>query len=211
MPPQKTPSRSPSLGRLTYAFFKPYDVVSQFTPIAGHRSLAEFGPFPPDVYPVGRLDWDTEGLLILSNDNGLKHRLADPKFDHPKTYLVQVEHVPQQAAIQQLREGVIVGGKKTRPAIVRLLPEEPALPERPVPIRYRKNIPTAWLEISITEGRNHQVRKMTAAAGHPTLRLVRLMVGGVSLGTLKPGEFRAVDFEEFFPRPAGSKSMPRNS
>ena len=196
-------AKSTSPGESTFAFFKPYGVVSQFTPIAGHQSLADFGPFPPDVYPVGRLDWDSEGLLILSNDNRLKHRLTDPNFDHPKSYLVQVENIPAATAIQQLKGGVPVAGKKTRPATVRLLSEEPALPERPVPIRFRKNIPTAWLEISITEGRNHQVRKMTAAVGHPTLRLVRVRIGEVSLGSLKPGEFRKVSPESFFAPAAG--------
>ncbi len=203
-------SGSTSINTQTFAFFKPYGVVSQFTPIAGHKSIADFGPFPPDVYPVGRLDWDSEGLLILSNDNHLKHRLTDPKFDHPKTYLVQVENIPQAIALQQLREGVMVAEKKTRRTTVRVLSEEPALPERPVPIRFRKSIPTAWLEITIIEGRNHQVRKMTAAVGHPTLRLVRVKVGEVSLGSLKPGEFRKVSPDAFFARPPG-RTSPQES
>ncbi len=172
----------------TFAFFKPYGVVSQFTPEGGHQSLADFGPFPSDVYPVGRLDWDSEGLLLLTNDNRLKHRLTDPKFEHPRAYYVQVERVPDNVALQRLCEGVVIGGKKTKPAKARLLTSEPDLPPRPVPIRFRKNVPTAWLELTLTEGRNHQVRKMTAAVGYPTLRLVRIRVGAFSLGKLKPGE-----------------------
>lgn len=171
-----------------YAFYKPYGVVSQFTPHPGHQSLAEFGPFPHDVYPVGRLDWDSEGLLLLTNDNALKHRLTDPKFEHPKTYLVQVERIPDQEAVHRLQQGVIIAGKRTRPAFVTVLAEDPGLPPRPVPIRFRKNVPTVWLEITIAEGKNHQVRRMTAAVGHPTLRLVRVKVGEVMLGSLKPGE-----------------------
>ena len=174
----------------TYAFFKPYGVVSQFTPEGGHPSLADFGPFPRDVYPVGRLDWDSEGLLLLTNDNRLKHRLSDPRFEHPKTYLVQVERLPDNAALQRLCGGLVIGGKKTKPAKARLLTSEPDLPPRPVPIRFRKNVPTAWLELTLTEGRNHQVRKMTAAVGHPTLRLVRVRIGTITLGKMQPGEFR---------------------
>lgn len=174
----------------TFAFFKPYGVVSQFTPVGGHQSLADFGPFPPEVYPVGRLDWDSEGLLLLTDDNRLKHRLTDPRFEHPRTYLVQVERIPDAAALRRLREGIEVGGVKTKPAKARLLSEEPPLPPRPVPIRFRKSVPTAWLELTLTEGRNHQVRKMTAAVGHPTLRLVRVKIGTIALEKMKPGDIR---------------------
>ncbi len=198
MPASRSSRSTSRREHTTLAFFKPYGVVSQFTPIEGHQSLADFGPFPRDVYPAGRLDWDSEGLLILTNDNDLKHRLTDPKFEHPRTYLAQVENLPGDEALQQLRDGVTIGGKRSRPASVRLLSQEPSLPARPVPIRFRKSIPTAWIELTIFEGRNHQVRKMTAAVGHPTLRLVRVKVGEVALGSLAPGEFREVSRAAFF-------------
>ncbi len=180
----------------TILFFKPYGVLSQFTREAGHQSLADFGPFPGDVYPAGRLDADTEGLLLLTNDNRLKHRLADPRFFHPKKYLVQVERVPDAEALRRLREGVMIDGERTRPAEAVLLAQEPDLPPRPVPIRFRRNVPTAWIALTITEGRNRQVRKMTASAGHPTLRLVRVQIGDLALGGLKPGEMRTLGVAE---------------
>jgi 23S rRNA pseudouridine2457 synthase len=181
-----------SARRTTLVFFKPYGVLSQFTAEGGHRTLADFGPFPPDVYAAGRLDADSEGLLLLTNDNGLKRRLTDPKFGHPRTYLVQVENIPTAEALERLRRGVVVEGQRTRPAEVRLLEEEPDLPSRPVPIRVRKAIPTAWLEITLREGRNRQVRKMTAAVGNPTLRLVRVKIGEWGLEGMRPGEWREV-------------------
>ena len=169
---------------------KPYGVLSQFTEESGKASLRSCGPFPPGVYPVGRLDADSEGLLLLTDDNRVKHRLTEPAFAHPRTYLVQVERVPGDVALASLRSGVVIDGKRTRPAAVRLLDREPALHARPVPIRHRKNVPTAWLELTLTEGRNRQVRRMTAAVGHPTLRLVRRAIGGLSLKSLQPGESR---------------------
>lgn len=177
-------------------FYKPYGVLSQFTPEHGHPSLRDFGPFPPDVYPVGRLDLASEGLLLLTNDARVKHRLTDPKFGHPRTYLVQVERIPDKESLRTLREGVIIEGRRTKPADVRLLDAEPSLPPRSVPIRFRKNVPTAWLEMTLREGRNRQVRKMTAAVGHPTLRLVRTAVGPLTIGTLQPGEIRLLTIEE---------------
>lgn len=177
-------------------FNKPYGVLSQFTPEQGYASLKDFGPFPPDVYPVGRLDLDSEGLLLLTNDNALKHRLTDPKFEHPRTYLVQVERIPDETALQKLRSGVVIEGKKTKPAEVRLLETDPALPPRSVPIRFRKNVPTAWLEITLREGRNRQLRKMTAAVGHPTLRLVRVKIGTISIDGVEPGMSRTFAPEE---------------
>jgi 23S rRNA pseudouridine2457 synthase len=169
---------------------KPYGVLSQFTSEGGKKALSEFGPFPRDVYAVGRLDVDSEGLLLLTNDNRLKRRLTDPRFQHPRTYVAQVEHVPTEDSLKTLREGVVIEGKKTRPAEVRALDQEPALPPRSVQIRFRKTVPTAWLEITLREGRNRQVRKMTAAVGHPTLRLVRTKLGALSLEGLLPGEYR---------------------
>lgn len=187
----------PKPATLRYILFnKPYGVLSQFSSEHGHPPLKDFGPFPPDVYPVGRLDRDSEGLLLLTNDNALKHRLTDPKFDHPKTYLVQVEKIPDAEALDKLRAGVVIEGKRTKPAEVRLLETEPALPPRTVPIRFRKNIPTAWIEITLREGRNRQVRKMTAAVGHPTLRLVRTKIGWLTIEGLDVGKDRRLTAEE---------------
>lgn len=177
-------------------FVKPYGVLSQFTPEHGHPCLRDFGPFPRDVYPVGRLDLDSEGLLLLTNDNRLKHRLTDPKYEHPKTYLVQVEGIPDRRALEKLQRGVTIKGRKTKPADVRLLAHEPDLPPRSVPIRFRKNIPTAWLEITLREGRNRQIRRMTAAVGHPTLRLVRTGIGPLTLAGMQPGLARELTPDE---------------
>lgn len=191
-------------------FHKPYGVLSQFTSEHGHASLKDFGPFPADVYPVGRLDLDSEGLLLLTNDNALKHRLTDPKFEHPRTYLVQVERIPDSAALRKLRAGIVIEGKKTKPAEVRLLETEPALPPRSVPIRFRKNVPTAWIEITLREGRNRQVRKMTAAVGHPTLRLVRVKIGTLTIEGLDVGESRTLTAEEVASLRNSVSSLPRN-
>lgn len=180
----------------TFALFKPYGMMSQFSPVEGKTTLAELGKFPADVYPVGRLDADSEGLLILTNDNRLKERLLEPRHRHPRTYLVQVERVPDRTALAKLEEGVIIEGRRTLPATVRLLESEPDLPPRPVPIRYRKNVPTAWLELVLVEGRNRQVRRMTAAVGHPALRLVRVQIGALKLGELQPGGVRELSVKE---------------
>jgi 23S rRNA pseudouridine2457 synthase len=177
-------------------FYKPFNVLSQFTGDPGKSTLADFGPFPKSVYPVGRLDYDSEGLLLLTDDNAVKHALTDPKFAHPRTYLVQVELIPDDAALRALRAGVVIEGKKTLPAEARLLTEEPLLPPREPPIRFRKSVPTAWIELTLREGRNRQVRKMTASAGHPTLRLVRSMIGAIGIGTLQPGEHRSLSGSE---------------
>ncbi len=180
----------PNSGRSrVLALFKPYDVLTQFTDEAGRTTLKAFVPVP-EVYPVGRLDRDSEGLLLLTDDGGLAHRLTDPRFGHPRTYLAQVEHVPSPEALEQLRRGVMLKDGPTRPAGARLLAEPPPLPDRPVPIRYRKNVPTAWLELVLTEGRNRQVRRMTAAVGFPTLRLVRVAIGEITLDGLTPGQWR---------------------
>ncbi|MBX2991702.1 MAG: pseudouridine synthase [Bacteroidetes bacterium] len=184
-------------GRFHYILFhKPYGVLSQFTPEHGHPSLRDFGPFPPGVYPVGRLDLDSEGLLLLTNDNILKHRLADPKFGHPRTYFVQVERIPDETALQKLRKGMVIEGRKTKQAEVKMLEAEPDLPPRSVPIRFRRNVPTAWLEMTLREGRNRQVRKLTAAVGHPTLRLVRVRIGPLALKSLASGESRSLSANE---------------
>ncbi|MDB9447649.1 rRNA large subunit pseudouridine synthase E [Anabaena sp. CS-542/02] len=171
-------------------FYKPYGVLSQFTQeTPKHRTLKEYIPVP-DVYPVGRLDWDSEGLLLLTNDGKLQHRLAHPRYGHERTYWVQVERVPDVDAINKLETGVNIQNYCTQPAQVRLLLEAPHLPERHPPIRFRQNIPTAWLEMTLTEGKNRQVRRMTAAVGFPTLRLVRVSIAHLSLDGLQLGEWR---------------------
>ncbi len=189
----------PQKGKAYLAFFKPFDVLCQFTPEPGSDkgTLAEFG-FPPHVYPIGRLDADSEGLLLLSDDPRMNSRLLDPENQHSRTYLTQVENIPAPSAIEKLEAGVDIKGHWTLPARVSLVEEEPQLPERGKPIRARKNIPTAWLKVSITEGKNRQVRRMTAAVGHPTLRLVRIAIGKLELAdlSLKPGEWRALSDEE---------------
>ena len=173
----------------TIKLFKPFDVLTQFTDESGRATLKDFVPIP-GLYPIGRLDRDSEGLLLLTDDGRLSHRLTDPRYEHPKTYLVQVEGVPTPEAIASLRRGVLLKDGPTKPADVVQLGEAPTLPERPVPIRFRKNLPTSWIELTIREGRNRQVRRMTAAVGFPTLRLVRMAVGPIAVGELKPGEWR---------------------
>ena len=177
------------------AFNKPYGVLPCFTDPEERPTLAAYIPIP-DVYAAGRLDQDSEGLMILTSDGALAHRITDPQHKLPKVYLAQVERIPDEQAIMRLCEGVMLSGKRTRPAQVRLLDTEPILPERPVPIRFRKQVPTAWLEMTIHEGMNRQVRRMTAAVGYPTLRLVRIAIGSVCLGNLKSGEWRALTMSE---------------
>lgn len=189
--------KGPSSKKLSYfLLYKPYGVLCQFTGEPGRRTLKDFGPFSSDIYPVGRLDTDSEGLLFLTNDGQTKHLLLEPRFGHPRTYLVQVERVPTEDALQKLRTGVIIEGRKTRRAAVELLTGDPPVPPRDIPIRFRKNVPTAWLELTLTEGRNRQVRKMTASVGHPTLRLIRTAIGPLTLSGLKPGEHRPLSAEE---------------
>lgn len=174
------------------AFNKPFNVLCQFTDRSDppRRTLAEFG-LPPRVYAAGRLDYDSEGLLLLTDDGALQKRIADPQHKMKKTYLAQVEHTPDEKALALLRRGVKLKDGMTAPASAKLVDEPDWLWTREPPIRYRKNIPTAWLELTITEGRNRQVRRMTAAVGHPTLRLVRVSIGAWSLDGLRPGEWKA--------------------
>ncbi len=179
-------------------FNKPYGVLTQFRDKDGRPTLADYIKLP-DVYPAGRLDHDSEGLLLLTDDGVLQHRLSDPVHKLAKTYWAQVEGEPEMAAIDQLRRGVLIDGSRTRPADVKRIPE-PALWPRNPPIRFRKNIPTSWLEILLTEGRNRQVRRMTAAVGHPTLRLVRVAIGPYTLENLPPGEWREAAVATFLSR-----------
>lgn len=174
------------------AFNKPHGVLSHFTGEAGQRTLARFN-LPPGVYAAGRLDADSEGLLLLTDDGPLIHRLLDPRFAHPRTYWAQVERVPDPAAIEALRSGPMLGDGRCLPCAARLLDPPPLVPPRDPPIRFRKSVPAAWLEITLREGRNRQVRRMTAAVGHPTLRLIRVAIGELRLGDLEPGQWRDVE------------------
>lgn len=178
------------------AFNKPFGVLCQFTPgataVAGRPTLADFIPLP-GVYPAGRLDHDSEGLLILTDEGAVNRALTDPVVNHPRTYLVQVEREPGEAALKKLAAGIRLDGKPTRPARAVRAGEPDWLWPREPPVRFRKSIPTAWLELTLTEGRNRQVRRMTAAAGHPTLRLIRIRIGAFALGDLKSGAWKKLD------------------
>lgn len=170
-------------------FNKPCGVICQFTAQSGYRSLKDFIPLP-GFYPAGRLDADSEGLVLLTDVGKLQHRISDPRFKLPKTYWVQVEGVPDQVAIKNLREGITLKNFKTQPAQLRLINEPDNLWPRSPSIRFRKNIPTSWIELIITEGKNRQVRRMTAAALCPTLRLIRYAIGRYSLAGIAPGEWQ---------------------
>ena len=179
-------------GRLVL-FNKPYNVLSQFTDRgteAGTRQTLSDYIGLPGVYPAGRLDRDSEGLLLLTDDGGLQHRISDPKHKMPKTYWAQVEGVPDAAALDALRTGVELKDGRTAPARAVRIDPPAGLWDRDPPIRFRKSVPDSWIELTITEGRNRQVRRMTAAVGHPTLRLIRARIGDWALGDLKPGEWR---------------------
>lgn len=176
------------------AFNKPYGVLCQFTDRSApsRRTLAEFG-LPAGVYPAGRLDFDSEGLLLLTDEGGLAHRLTDPRHKQPKTYWAQVEGAPGPEQLRRLREGVALNDGPTAPARARLLEAAPALWPRDPPVRMRKTVPDAWIELTIAEGRNRQVRRMTAAVGLPTLRLVRVAIADYRLAGLAPGAWRSVE------------------
>ncbi|WP_019507484.1 pseudouridine synthase [Pleurocapsa sp. PCC 7319] len=183
-------------------FYKPYGVLCQFTDGGSDIKRPTLKDYisVPRVYPVGRLDLDSEGLLLLTDNGQLQHRLANPKFAHPRTYFVQVERIPDEKALTKLRNGITIKNYRTRKAKVYLLPEEPQLPPRIPPIRDRRTIPTCWLAITLYEGRNRQVRRMTAAVGFPTLRLVRVSLGSnsqqINLTGLQPGQWRKLTDQE---------------
>ncbi|HET7922629.1 MAG TPA: pseudouridine synthase [Gammaproteobacteria bacterium] len=176
----------------TLLFNKPYGVICQFSKNGGHPTLADFITMQ-DVYPAGRLDTDSEGLLILTDDGRLQSRISHPRHKLPKTYLAQVERVPVESALGRLRSGIELNDGTALPVAARLIPEPAALWSRDPPIRFRRHIPTAWLELVLREGRNRQVRRMTAAIGHPTLRLIRWQIGDWTLAGLKPGAWRVLD------------------
>lgn len=190
-----------------FIIYKPYLVLSQFSSQDGKPSLKDFFDVPKDVYPIGRLDFDSEGLLLLTNDAGLNHRLLHPSFAHEREYLVQVDGAIDTNAITRLQSGVTiqVDGKAyhTKPCRARLLQPDPIVPERNPPIRFRKEIPAPWISLVLTEGKNRQVRRMTAAVGFPTLRLIRYRIAGVELGGMQPGEIIHIPkntlFKKLFP------------
>ena len=189
-------SKRPS--RVLVALHKPYGVLSQFTPEPGSRwrTLAGFG-LPGGVYPLGRLDADSEGLLLLSDEPGLNSRLLDPRHAHRREYWAQVERIPDSDALRRLeRGGMDLGDFRTRPCRARLLTPPPQLPPRVPPIRHRKNVADAWLALELIEGKNRQVRRMTAAVGHPTLRLIRVRIGNFPLGDLQAGVWRELNAAE---------------
>ena len=171
------------------AFNKPYGVLSQFTSDGSSNvTLARFG-FPPRLYPIGRLDADSEGLLLLSDERELNQRLLNPRRRHPRVYWTQVERVPSLEALHALASGVVLDGRRTLPAVAKILNPQPEVPDRIPPIRFRKTVPTCWIELELVEGKNRQVRRMTAAVGHPTLRLIRVRIGRFNLSALASGKW----------------------
>lgn len=172
------------------AFHKPYGVLSRFTPDGSHnRTLAEFG-FPKNVYPIGRLDADSEGLLLLSDEARLNDRLLHPRHAHEREYWVQVERIPSTTALLKLAQGLVIQARRTLPCRAWILEPQPVVPPRDPPIRFRKTVPTCWIGLEMLEGKNRQVRRMTAAIGHPTLRLIRVRIGSLELRGLAPGAWR---------------------
>lgn len=178
-----------------YALNKPYGMLSQFTDSEGRATLSSLYKFHKDVYPIGRLDLDSEGLLLLSNDKSLVDLLLNPQHHYEKEYFVQVEGIPTESAIQKLRDGVVIQGYKTLPAKVKII-NEPKIPERVPPIRVRKNIPTCWLSVILHEGKNRQIRRMTASVGFPTLRLIRVRINNIHLQTLGSLSVRELSVDE---------------
>ncbi|PUZ26675.1 pseudouridine synthase [Chitinophaga costaii] len=183
-----------------YLIYKPYEVLTRFSPEAGKATLADHFRVPKDVYPVGRLDYDSEGLLLLTNDTTINNRLLNPTFAHSREYWVQVDGAITADAINQLQHGVNINieGKRyrTKRCTAMAFDHEPAVPERHPPIRFRKSIPAPWIRLILTEGKNRQVRKMTAAVGFPTLRLIRYRIGHLSVEGMQPGDMRTLTRDE---------------
>ncbi len=201
-PPDYRTSRRSTATPRYFAVYKPYGLLSQFSrDVPDQQTLADLDfDFPKDVYPVGRLDADSEGLLLLTNDKTLNDKLLNPKHAHPRTYWAQVEGIPEERALEQLRRGVSlqIDGKafQTRPAAARLLPVAPDLPERQPPVRFRKTVPDCWLELSLIEGKNRQVRRMCAAVGYPVLRLIRVEIDQLRLNGMLPGAVLELSAEQ---------------
>lgn len=191
-----------------YLIYKPYQVLTQFSREGNKQTLADYFDVPRDVYPVGRLDYDSEGLLLLTNDKTLNHRLLNPQFAHEREYWIQVDGAVTPAAVKELEKGVDINvdGKlyRTRPAKAWLLETAPEVPDRHPPIRFRKNIPAPWIRIILQEGKNRQVRKMTAAVGFPTLRLIRYRMEGLHITGMQPGDMRALQQAEVMQELFGS-------
>ena len=183
-----------------YLIYKPYQVLSQFTSSDGKLCLKDILNVPKDVYPVGRLDYDSEGLLLLTNDTSINHQLLHPKFAHARTYWVQVDGAITNDAVEALSKGVTISvdGKtyETKKAILNILPDNLLVPERNPPIRVRKSIPTSWVSIQLTEGKNRQVRKMFASVGFPVVRLIRSQIGQFSIAQMQPADCLSLSFEE---------------
>jgi len=192
-----------------FKIYKPFQVLSQFSPEGDKQTLSHYFQLPKDVYPVGRLDFDSEGLLLLTNNKQLNHRLLHPNFKHHRSYLVQVDGAITDKAIAQLKKGVEINvdGKihQCKPLLARILDQEPELPIRNPPIRFRKEIPAPWIELILTEGKNRQVRKMTAKVGFPTLRLVRNSIEGIILDKMQPGEMVELSEQEIKEKLFGGK------
>lgn len=184
-----------------FIIYKPFQVISGFTPENGKACLKDFFQVPGDVYPLGRLDYDSEGLLLLTNDKTLNYPILHPSFAHEREYWVQVEGDITPSALEQLATGVSISldGKKylTKKTKASLFSEPPAVPERNPPVRFRKNIPTSWIRLLLTEGKNRQIRKMTAATGFPTLRLIRYRISAISIQSLLPGDMREMNKREY--------------
>jgi len=181
---------------LLIAFHKPYGVLSAFRPDGSpHRTLAEFG-FPPDVYPIGRLDADSEGLLLLSDEAALNDQLLHPRHAHAREYWAEVERQPSAEALAELARGVVIQARRTLPCRAQIIEPQPLVAPRDPPIRFRKSAPTCWISMQLAEGKNRQVRKMTAAIGHPTMRLIRVRIGGFELADLPAGKWRVLSADE---------------
>ena len=186
-----------------FIIYKPFGMLSQFSPEGNKSGLGELFNFPKDVYPVGRLDADSEGLLILTNDKKMNHQLLNPGFRHKRTYWAQVEGLITEEALIKLEKGVTININKkdyrTLPAKATAIAEPVGLPERNPPVRYRKTVPDSWLELTLHEGKNRQVRRMTAATGFPTLRLIRSSIEGLTISGMQAGEVREMTREELYP------------